>query len=128
MSALKFTYIGRRMNGKKLVYAYISELSTSWNLFAKPVLIANIGETFLVEATPTGVKGPYTRVGTATEKEVTKWSIEEVAAKEVHNTLRAAKIKPDGHVSLLIETVRKNTAYHERMLIARYVYAQLLKP
>lgn len=124
---MKLTYIGQRLNGEKLIYAYETELSTSPMLFVKPLLrIRKIGMVLEAEPTSTGVKDTKV-IGDSNSKKITQWSVEERNDRERYGMVKALKVTPEGHLDDLIKKVKATTkSYVERKRIAMYIFSELL--
>lgn len=127
---MEITYIGKRLNGDKLVCVYIKGdqlTSTEQLMFSKPIIPAVIGQIIECEEQPKGVKGPYKTLGRAKDVLITNWSIKEANAKQVADQRKAARLKPDSHVDALISEIKESCHnYSDRKRLALYVFEKLL--
>lgn len=120
---IQITYIGRRINGKKLDHGYLGKDSTLF--FDKQLSPHTIGSIIECERTEKGVKAPYDLKGTDTAR-ISEWSIAERADVEKMAETKRAKEKHPQHVDELIKAVKDNTMFADRRRVALYIFTKIM--
>lgn len=133
-------YVGRRMNGNKLVHAYTktvpipqsngsffnASIEEKLMLFKKRLIgVETIGKSVLCIETSTGVKAPYSFATNTVSKEViTLWSTIAISNVGQYEMRKENAVKIDGDVNKLIEAIKKYAP--SRKAAAMYALLKLL--